>query len=154
MRQARLGGLWVRKHAGLIGPLVDRRTTDLGEPNRFRLWNPGRCDRKFYSVDTFMVGLRPEIPQILLPKDPGLAEPVGDCGSPLRIPGGIVDVKPVIALTTRKIIGKIFHTMRTIGQGAVELVGTIAPIRQGRVVVDADDVDRRRCPQSIERKTR
>src|SRR5690349_8271917 len=146
MRQPRFGRFRIWKNAWLIGPLVDRRAANLGEPNRFRLWNPWRRVREFYSANAFAVWLRPEIPQVLLTEDPGLTEPVSNCGSRLRVPRRIVDIEPIVSLTACKVVGEIFEMMRAVGQSIVELTAAITPVGQRCVVVDTNRIDRGRSP--------
>ena len=97
MRPATLRALGIDEEIGLVGALVDRRTPDLGEPDRLALWHPARRVSRPHTRDPLMMRLAPEGAHILHPPDPGLViGPVRDRGADLGRPVGLTGIIPVI----------------------------------------------------------
>src|SRR6185312_4715813 len=100
VRQTCFRRFGVGKNTGLVRTLVDRRAANLGEPDGFRLRQPGRRTCQFGPANPLVMRLRPEMPNILLPENPRFAATVGDRGPGLRVARSVVGVEPVIGLAT------------------------------------------------------
>ncbi len=152
-RQAAFRGQRVREDVGRVRALVDRGTADLGQPDRLRSRDPGGRLRQFGAGHALAMGIAPPAGEILLPKDPGLADgAIRDRQALLRRPARCVGVVPVEslagALATPQIGGVLLRTRLS----RVEMARPVAPVADRRVPVDPDRVDLGRGPERIERK--
>ncbi len=104
------------------------------------------------AADALVVRVAPPVPDVLDAEHPGLAQAVGDRRARLRGARRIVRVVPVVGVAAAQVSGEIIEIVDRARDLPVEMRGAVAPVGERRVVVDADDVDRRRRPQRIERK--
>src|SRR5690606_1250920 len=89
----------VWKHVGLVGPLVDRRATELREPDRLRTRLPRRRLGRFHPTDPVEMLVLPPRDQVLVAEDPRLAVgAIGDLRSLPRLAGLRACIVPVKAL--------------------------------------------------------
>ena len=147
LRRFRIG-----KDVRLVRPLVGRGAADLGEEERLALRHPRRRLLDLLAVDAVVVRLRPPAPQILVAKDPRLAESaVGDrraLAQAPRLEGRIIPVETLAAGDRCAQSGRIIRPGKPIGIAG--RIVRVAPVRQRHVIVDADRVDIRMRPQRIE----
>ena len=98
------------------------------------------------------MGIRPPAAEILGPEHPGFAvSAVGDRRPGLGVPcsiGGVEPVEVFTALDVRLQIGRIVNA-RPAARG-IQVCCAVPPIRQGQIVVDADEVDVGIGPEWIE----
>ena len=87
--------------------------------------------------------IAPPVFQILDAKHPRLAiGAIADGSADLRVAISTRSIEPVIALAARHIGFQIIDVIdRRVARRCIKMRGTIAPVAQGHVVVDADDID-------------
>ena len=100
-----------------------------------------------------MMGLAPPAAHILITPDPWLAvSTIGDGRPHLRLAIGFALVEPVEAFAPRHIAHKVVEVVPARPQSCVGMRLSVAPVRQGHIVVDAHRIDMRRGPERIEVK--
>jgi hypothetical protein len=145
-----LGRFRVGEDVGAVGALVHRRHPDLGEPDRLSPRHPGRRAGLETAVP-LDVRVRPPAHEVLGPEDPGLGEaPVGDRGADLRRPVGLAGIGPVEGLAGPEPALEVGRVVDRIGERQVGMGVPVAPVGQGRVVVDPHRVDGRVREQRVE----
>lgn len=145
-----LRGFRIGEDVRPVGAAIDRRNADLGEPDRLSPRHPGGRPGLDAALALDM-SVRPPRHQILGAVDPRLAVgPIGDRRATLRgaiLGAGIVPVERLAGAEAALEIGAVVGAR---GLRRVAVIGPVAPVRQGRVVVDADRIDGRIGKKRIE----
>ena len=150
IRKEALRGLRIVEDVRLVRALVDGRAAELGEPDRLRSRLPGGRRRRLDAADPIDMRVGPPADQVLVAKDPVLAVgAVGDRQALLRVATRGIGVVPVEALAARDVRLQVVEAVDRSRHG-IRVAGAVAPVRERHVVVDADEVDRRRGPERIE----
>ncbi len=133
----------IGKRTGLVRAFIHGRATNFSEPDRLAARRPCRRAAELGTSDAFDVRVGPPVPQILWPIDPRLAKTVGDRRACLRGARSIVGVIPVIGFASVQVRCEIGAVMDRRRERRIELSCIVAPVRQRRIVIDADGVDGR-----------
>ena len=148
--QERLAGLRVKKHIGLVRTPVDRRAAQLGEANGLRAGRKGGRGAGPDAAGAVAVRGGQPFDQALVRPDPMLAVGrVVDRGAGLALPVGVAGIIPVIQLAplnVRPQIGIIEGRQRANLGIEIQMILAVAPVGDGKIVVDSDEVDSRVCP--------
>src|SRR5690606_2383135 len=113
---------------GLVGAPVQRRATDLGEPDRLAARLPVRRHLRAHAADALVMRPSPPVAQILVTPDPGLAmrairDRAADLGSAMLLAGVI----PVEALTPLDIGHQIGRVVDVAPIPRIQVILALAP---------------------------
>ncbi len=151
--QRRLARFRVVEDVGLVGSLVDRRATELGEPHRLASRHVTRGGVGPHAARPVPVRAPPPIADVLLAEHPVLAVGrVDDRRAGLGRAIRVARVEPVVILAALDVGGQVGLVVDRDGtsDGIGVAVGRpVAPVADWQVVVDADEVDVRVGPQRV-----
>ena len=148
------GGFGIGEDVGLVGPGMDGRAAQFGQPYGLGVRGPGRLRPGLDAAAPVDMDVRPPGDEVLVAIDPGLAvRAVGDRGADAGVAvrgRGVIPVEPLAGGD-----GGPHGAGIVMGGHAVRIAARvgrvrIAPVGERHVVVDADRVDLGRRPQRVQ----